>query len=99
MTTRVSPQRQRQMERAYEVRNLSGFEGDTIMRDKFKQIIKDFNIDLVVELGAYLCGTTRQLSSMVSQVIAVEINEAHFNRGKRHIVGCDNVALLLDDSL
>lgn len=99
MQTRISPQRQRQLERAYEVRNLQGFEGDTYMRDKFKQIIADYKINLVIELGTYLGGTTRQLAGIVDEVITIEINKAHFNKASPIIKGLNNVTMFHDSSV
>lgn len=99
------------MTQAYEKRNLEGFEGDTIMRDKFKQLIDDYEIGVVIELGTYLGGTTKQLASMVGHVVTVEINSEFYKRAKDFLkttnplktksdsIKIDNVTMYGEDSV
>jgi predicted O-methyltransferase YrrM len=76
---------------AYEKRNLSGFEGDAIMHDRIKQLIKDFNIDLVIEGGTYLGGTARRFAMMCKEVCTIEINLEYFTRAQKTLELCHNV--------
>jgi len=55
-----SIQSNRKMTKAYEMRNLEGWEGDHIMRDKFKQLIKDYEIDAIVGLGTDFSGSKKK---------------------------------------
>src|SRR6186713_2355222 len=90
---------QRKMTQAYEARNLQGFEGCTIMKEKFKQLIQDHKIDLVVELGTYLGGTTKQLCKMSKQVATIEINPAYHLRAKSFLSEEKNLIMYLADSV
>lgn len=76
---------------AYEKRNLVGFESDNIMADRIKKLIKDFNIDLVIEGGTYLGGTARRFAMMCKEVCTIEINLEYFTRAKRTLELCHNV--------
>lgn len=82
---------QRKMTQAYEKRNLSGFEGDNIMAERVKQLIKEFKIDLVIEGGTYLGGTARRLAMMCKEVATIEINLEYFTRAEKTLELCHNV--------
>lgn len=79
------------MTQAYEKRNLSGFEGDNIMADRIRKLIKDFNINLVIEGGTYLGGTARRLAMMCKEVATIEINMEYFTRAEKTLEACKNV--------
>jgi len=81
------------MERAYEARNLSGFEGDTIMADKIRELIKFHAIDLVIECGTYLGGTTRRLAMMCKEVATIEVNPDHYGRARALLEPCKNTEI------
>lgn len=80
-----------QRSQAYEKRNLSGFEGDNIMADRVRQLIKDFNINFVIELGTYLGGTARRFAMMCKEVATIEINMEYYTRAQRTLENCHNV--------
>ena len=61
-------------EQAYFERNRKGFEGDSILRDKVKAIVKKHKIDLIIETGTYLGSTTKVMAEWVDQVITIESN-------------------------
>lgn len=84
---------------AYERRNLEGFEGDTIMHDTIKDLIKRWHIDLVVETGTYLGGTTRKFAQMCKEVVTIEINQAFFMRAQNTLKNIPNVQMILGDSV
>lgn len=90
---------QRTMEAAYERRNLEGFEGDTIMRDRFERLITDYKIDLVIEGGTYLGGTTRQLAKMVAHIITIEVNAVHYARARTILKDLTNVHQMLGSTV
>lgn len=76
---------------AYEKRNLSGFEGDNIMHDRIKELIKQFKIDLVIEGGTYLGGTARRFAMMCKQVATIEVNLEYYMRAEKTLELCHNV--------
>lgn len=76
---------------AYEKRNLAGFESDNIMAERVKRLIKDFNINLVIEGGTYLGGTTRRFAMMCKEVATIEINLEYFMRAQKTLEHCPNV--------
>lgn len=82
----------------YEKRNLQGFEGDRYMKAKFSEIINRRKIELVIETGTYLGGTTNQLRQMVKQVVTIEVNPDYHNRAKENIKDHGNVQMFLGDS-
>lgn len=76
---------------AYEKRNLVGFESDNIAAERVKKLIKDFNIDLVIEGGTYLGGTARRFAMMCRQVVTIEINMEYYTRAQKTLEPCPNV--------
>lgn len=91
MGTSMTAEQQRRMTQAYEKRNLSGFEGDIIMHDRVKKLIKDFNIDLVIEGGTYLGGTARRFAMMCRKVETIEINLEYYMKAEKTLELCHNV--------
>lgn len=89
----------RKMTQRYERRNLEGFEGDTVMKERVKKLIRDFQINTVIELGTYIGGTARQFAFMVPEVITVEINQVFFLRSKDQLRQYRNVQQIHDDSV
>jgi len=87
------------MNQAYEKRNMEGFEGDHIMGDRVKRFVKDNNINLIIELGTYLGGTTRRFAMMCKEVATVEINFEHFTRAEKNLELCKNVQMFFGDSV
>lgn len=88
-----------QQRAAYERRNLEGFEGDTIMRERFQELVADYKIDLIIEGGTYLGGTTRQLAEMVDHVITIEVNGVHYARAKTILKDHGNVHQMLGSTV
>lgn len=70
---------------------MMGFEGDTIMKARVKKLITDNGIEVVIEGGTYLGGTTRQFALMVSEVITIEINVGYFAKAARNLAAYRNV--------
>lgn len=83
-----------QRQKAYEQRNLLGFEGDTFMKEKVKSIIKEYGIELVIEGGTYLGGTARQFAQMAPQVVTIEIDDKNYERASILLKSLDNVELI-----
>lgn len=69
----------------YLQQNLLGFEGDTFARDKFKSIIDDYGIEVVVETGTYLGSTTRHLASWCKEVHTIEVNEKNYLQASKNL--------------
>jgi predicted O-methyltransferase YrrM len=90
---------QRKMTQAYEKRNLQGFEGDEIMAQRIKKLIKDFNINLVIEGGTYLGGTARRFALMCKEVVTIEVNVEYFMRAQRTLETCHNVQMFFGSTV
>jgi predicted O-methyltransferase YrrM len=83
--------RAREME--YDRRNLKGFEGDEIMASRIKELIKQYNINLVIEGGTYIGGTTRRFAMMCDEVVTIEINLEYFERAQQTLELCRNTQM------
>jgi hypothetical protein len=90
---------QRKMTEDYEKRNLKGFEGDEIMASKAKELIKEYNINLVIEGGTYLGGTARRFAMMCDQVVTIEVNQAYFERASETLEPCHNTTMLFGSTI
>lgn len=84
---------------AYEQRNLMGFEGDHHIAAKIQQLIKEFDINWVIETGTYKAGTTLRLASMCEMVSTIEINAEFYKQAEKRIAGKDNITLYYGDSV
>jgi len=89
----------RRMSQEYEKRNMRGFESDEIMTERVRKFIKDNSINLIIELGTYLGGTTRRLAMMCKEVSTVEINFEYFTRAEKNLELCKNVTMFFGDSV
>ncbi len=85
-------------EQEYLERNLLGFEGDTILRDKIKSLVKKHKINLIIETGTYMGGTTKVMSGWVDQVITIESNIEYMVAASKYLAGVDNVHCVHGDS-
>jgi len=83
----------------YLQQNAKGFEGDTILRGFFEQLILKHGIDTIIETGTYMGATTRQFSDMADKVITIEANEQYFNSAKDNIAGINNIEQHLGSSV
>jgi predicted O-methyltransferase YrrM len=90
---------ERKMTQAYEKRNITGFEGDNIMAERIKRLIKDHSIDLVIEGGTYLGGTTKRLALMCKEVATIEINLEYFTRAEKFLELCHNVTMFFGSTV
>lgn len=84
---------------AYEQRNLRGFEGDEFIAEKIKSLIKEFNINWIIETGTYLGGTTKRFAEMCEMVSTIEINDGFYLRAKDRLEDLDNVTMFYGDSV
>jgi len=82
----------------YRERNLQGFEGDMILKQIFADLITKHDIEVIIETGTFLGGTTKQLASMVERVITVEINPEFYVQAAKHLTGLKNVQMWHNDS-
>lgn len=80
----------------YIERNLQGFEGDESLANEIREATK--GIDICVETGTYLGGTTKRFASMFKKVHTIEYLPENFNKAKQHLQGCENVIQHLGDS-
>lgn len=77
----------------YIERNLKGFEGDTIMRNRIAEIIKEKNLNRVIETGTFLGGTTKIFADMVAKVDTIELSDEYFAKATNYLNGIDNVTM------
>lgn len=80
-------------------RNLQGFEGDSIMFEKFKKIVKDYKIHSIIELGTYLGGTTRKLGEMNKPIYSCEINPEYYKKAREYNKYLHNVTIVNQNSI
>jgi hypothetical protein len=80
----------------YIARNLQGFEGDESLANEIKEATQ--GIDICVETGTYLGGTTKRFSQMFKKVHTIEFLPENFEKAKQHLQGCENVIQYLGDS-
>jgi hypothetical protein len=84
---------------AYEKRNLSGFEGDHIMADRVHRLIKEHNINLVIEGGTFLGGTARRFAMMCKEVVTIEVNIEYFTRAQKTLELCRNTQMFFGSTV
>lgn len=76
------------MNKEYIERNLRGYEGDELIHQEIAKLVKREKINLIIETGTYLGGTTRRLCSF-APVISVEIDPNNFKQALKNLVGCN----------
>lgn len=82
----------------YIAQNALGFEGDSILKDKFEKVIKDNKISWIIETGTYYGATTKHLSVWADKVDSIEVVEENFNKAKETTAGIQNLTLHLGSS-
>lgn len=75
----------------YEKRNMIGFEGDHVMAERVKQIIKEQCVNIVIECGSFLGATARRFAMMCKEVATIEINLEYYTRAQKTLELCHNV--------
>ena len=79
-------------------RQASPFNGDTYVEAEFLRLKEKHNINLVIELGTCVGGTTKWLAENFNKVYTVEINEEFLNIALERIDGKENVVSVLGNS-
>lgn len=82
----------------YIQRNLRGFEGDPFLKQEIKSLVAKFGIDIIIETGTFIGGTTRKFAGMVDKVITIESNKEYFEKARLNIDGLENVKQVLGQS-
>lgn len=82
----------------YLAQNALGFEGDTVLRDKFRELIESKNITWVVETGTFKGATTKHFATWAKKVDTVEINEQNFKDASENLQTFDNVIMHFGNS-
>lgn len=67
-------------DKEYIDRNLKGYEGDEYIGIELKKLVDKYNINLIVETGTFLGGTTARLAELVDQVITTEIVKENYDK-------------------
>lgn len=71
---------------------LGAFDGDTFLYDEVERVIRDYEIDAVVETGTRTGQTTEAFAKMVKKVYTIEISQsmwpatAHFDHAGSNII-------------
>ena len=74
------------------------FDGDSLIKEEFEKLVKQFNIQTIIETGTYLGDTTIELSKMVPYVYTVEANEENFDISQAKLSNYGNVDCLFGKS-
>lgn len=82
----------------YQNQNKLGFEGDTFLKETFKNIVKDFNINHIIETGTYHGYTTKHLAKMVDRVDTIEVVELNYLTALKHLKRLKNVNCYIGNS-
>lgn len=82
----------------YTDRNMLGFEGDIILKDKCQQIVESNSIKTIIETGTFMAGTTRIMAQWTDSVYTIEINKENYEKSKQNLTGYDNVNLIFGNS-
>ena len=82
----------------YLAQNALGFEGDTILADKFRELIESKNITWVVEAGTFKGATTKHFATWAKTVDTIEINEQNYNDAKANLQSFPNVNMHFGNS-
>lgn len=69
------------------------FNRDSILHDKFKQLIEDNEIEVVIETGTYHGKSTKAFADMGVEVYSVDSNETYLNIAKDYLQGVANLTL------
>jgi len=82
----------------YLLRNDLGFEGDFILKETIEKIVKDNDVEAIIETGTYRGSTTLQFSKMVKIVHTIEASSDYFNESKKKLQFVQNVVQYLGKS-
>lgn len=82
----------------YITQNALGFEGDTLLKDKFEQIIKENKISWIIETGAYYGATTKHLSLWTDKVDSIEVVEENYKKAVENNSGNPKIDFHLGSS-
>lgn len=74
------------------------FVRDRHLEAKFRQLVKDYKIQTVIETGTWRGYTARKLSHFVPSVITIEKDDALFKMALETVRGIQGIALINDDS-
>ncbi len=89
-------------QQAYLAQNALGFEGDTFLKKTIQDLIKNEDIQVIIETGTFMGATTLQFAKMVKEVFTIEINEGYYNEAVKKFQNADgeaNIYVALDSSV
>lgn len=66
----------------YLAQNALGFEGDTILEQAFRDLIKKHDIKTVCETGSYMGATARKIADMGVAVVTIEVNPQYYQQAQ-----------------
>ena len=74
------------------------FNGDTYIFEKFKELVKTYSINAIVETGTYHGQTTDALASIVKKVYTIEINGQYQQIAKSRCANKNNIDFISGSS-
>jgi len=78
--------------------NKQGFEGDTFIPERIKELIAKHGIKYIIETGTYHGFTTRRFAEMVDHVTTVESNRSFYEIARETLKDCTNVNMVKGNS-
>lgn len=82
----------------YIKQNALGFEGDTFLKEKCEAIIKDNQIDWVIETGTYRGASTSHFAKWCERVDTIEINAVNYADARKLLEDFNNVNMHFGNS-
>src|SRR5687767_13182602 len=77
---------------------MKAFNSDSIILEQVKNLIREFNIDQIIETGTYHGDTTKELAKLVPLVHTIEVNPAYQNTAQSNCKGVENIYWYLGSS-
>lgn len=59
--------------------NKQGYEGDSYVHAELQKLVKEHNIDTIIETGTFHGNTTARLAELVDKVVTIESQPTYFN--------------------
>lgn len=85
-------------EQEYIDRNLKGYESDEFVHGEIKKLVDKFKVDLIIETGTFLGGTTRRLAEFCP-VWSFEVMDENYQKAIKNCEGIKNITIKNCDSV
>lgn len=64
------------------IHNMRGFEGDNHLQNMLTKIVKDNNVNTIIETGTFYGNTTKKLAALVPYVVTIDDHKYYHNKAK-----------------